>query len=86
MLVVRSLAGSAVVDSLASTESVKPAVDATWAIGTSLLRDGGIAMLFYGVVIFLAAVLAGPLAIAQRTRRSLAPLLRERPAPMPPSP
>ena len=78
VLVARSLAGSAVVDSLASTESVKPAVDATWGIGTSLLRDGGIAMLFYGVVIFLAAVLAGPLSIAQRTRRSLAPLLRER--------
>jgi Short C-terminal domain len=79
VLVVRSLAGTAVVDSLASTESVKPAVNATWDIGTSLLRDGGIAMLGYGIVIFLAAVLAGPLSIAQRTRRSLAPLLRDRP-------
>ena len=80
VLVVRSLAGTAVVDSLASTESVKPAVNATWDIGTSLLRDGGIAMLGYGIVIFFAAVLAGPLSIAQRTRRSLAPLLRDRPS------
>lgn len=80
VLVARSLAGTAVVDSLASTESVKPAVSAVWDIGTSLLRDGGIAMLSYGIVIFLAAVLAGPLAIAQRARRLLAPLLRERPS------
>jgi Short C-terminal domain len=80
VLVARSLAGSAVVGSLASTESVKPAVSAVWDIGTSLLRDGGIAMLSYGIVIFLAAVLAGPLAIAQRARRSLAPLLRDRPS------
>lgn len=80
VLVARSLAGTAVVDSLASTESVKPAVSAVWDIGTSLLRDGGIAMLSYGIVIFLAAVLAGPLAIAQRARRFLAPLLRERPS------
>jgi hypothetical protein len=80
VLVARSLAGTAVVDSLASTESVKPAVSAVWDIGTSLLRDGGIAMLSYGIVIFLAAVLAGPLAIAQRARRFLAPLMRERPS------
>lgn len=78
VLAVRSLAGSAVVGSLASTESVKPAVSAVWDVGTSLLRDGGAAMIIYGVVIFLGAVLTGPLGVARRARRFLAPLLRER--------
>jgi hypothetical protein len=78
VLVVRSVAGEAVVSSLASTESVEPAASAAWDIATSLLRDGGIAMLIYGLAIFLGAVLAGPLGFAKRARRFLAPILRER--------
>jgi hypothetical protein len=78
VLAVRSVAGNAIVGQLASTESVKPAVSAVWDIGTSLLRDGGVAMIGYGVVIFLGAVLASPLGIARRARRNLAPLLRDR--------
>jgi Short C-terminal domain len=78
VLVIRSVAGEALVGSLASSESVEPAVGAVWDIGTSLLRNGGIAMFAYGLVIFLGAVLAGPLGFAKRVRRSLAPLLRER--------
>ncbi|HEX5762955.1 MAG TPA: SHOCT domain-containing protein [Solirubrobacterales bacterium] len=78
VLVIRSVAGEALVGSLASSESVEPAVGAVWDIGTSLLRNGGIAMFAYGLVIFLGAVLAGPLGFAKRARRSLAPLLRER--------
>ncbi len=78
VLVVRSVAGEAVVGSLAATESVEPAASAAWDIATSLLRDGGIAMFAYGLAIFLGAVLAGPLACAKAVRRALAPLLRER--------
>ena len=78
VLIVRSVAGDALVGSLASSESVEPAVGAVWDIGTSLLRNGGIAMFAYGLVIFLGAVLAGPLELAKRARRSLAPLLRDR--------
>lgn len=80
VLIVRSVAGDALVSSLAGSDSVEPAVSATWDIATSLLRNGGIAMFAYGLVIFLGAVLAGPLGFAKRARRSLAPLLRERPA------
>lgn len=79
VLIVRSVAGEALVGSLASSESVEPAVGAVWDIATSLLRNGGIAMFVYGLAIFLGAVLAGPLGFAKRTRRFLAPLLRERP-------
>lgn len=39
VLVARALAGSALVNHLASTEAVKPAASATWGIGTSLLND-----------------------------------------------
>lgn len=80
VLIIRSVAGDALVGSLSSSESVEPAVGAVWDIATSLLRNGGIAMFAYGLVIFGGAVLAGPLGIAKRARRSLAPLLRERPA------
>jgi hypothetical protein len=78
VLVIRSVAGETLVGSLAGSESVEPAVGAVWDIGTSLLRNGGIAMFAYGLVIFLGTLLAGPLAFANRARRSLAPLLRER--------
>jgi hypothetical protein len=78
VLIIRSVAGEALVGSLASSESVEPAVSAVWDIATSLLRNGGIAMFAYGLVIFGGAVLAGPLGFAKRARRSLAPLLRER--------
>jgi len=80
VLIIRSVAGEALVGSLSSSDSVEPAVSAVWDIATSLLRDGGIAIFFYGLVILLGAVLAGPLGFAKRARRSLAPLLRERSA------
>jgi hypothetical protein len=76
-LVARALAGNAVVDALATTESVRPAAEAAWSIGTSLLVKGATATLIYGVVIVVGAWLAGPTAWAVATRRNLAPYLRE---------
>jgi hypothetical protein len=76
-LVGRSLAGGAVVDALAQTEGVRPAAEATWTIGTSLLVEASEAMLAYGVVIVLAAWLAGPTRAAVSVRTALAPWLRE---------
>jgi hypothetical protein len=78
VLVVRGLAGGAVVDSLASTASVEPAVEATWSIGTSLLAAGGGAMLFYGIVIVIGAWLAGPSGLGRKARRAIAPILHQR--------
>ena len=76
-LVGRAIGGGAVVDALATTESVRPAVEASWSIGTSLLEEVATATLIYGVVIVFAAWLAGPTAWAVGTRRGLAPYLRE---------
>lgn len=74
----RSLAGDLVVDALASTASVEPAVQDTWEIGTSMLSDGAGAMVFYGIVIVIGAWLAGPTGIARAAREELAPLFSRR--------
>jgi hypothetical protein len=76
-LVARMLAGDAVVDALATTESVQPAAQAAWSIGTSLLVQAATATLIYGVVIVAGAWLAGPTTWAVAARRNLAPYLRE---------
>ena len=76
-LLARELAGDAVVDALASTAGVEPAVEATWEIGTTLLEEAAGAALIYGLVTIFAAWLAGPTGWAVATRRALAPFLRE---------
>jgi hypothetical protein len=76
-LVARSLAGDEVVDALAKTDSVRPAAEAAWGIGTSLLVPAATATLIYGIVIVIAAWLAGPTGWAVAVRRELAPYLRE---------
>jgi hypothetical protein len=76
-LVARSLGGQVVVDSLTTTESVRPAAEAAWSIGTSLLRDAAVALLGYGIVIVAAAWLAGRTRPATAARGALAPYLRE---------
>jgi putative oligomerization/nucleic acid binding protein len=78
VLVGRHVGGNTVVDSLASTESVKPAVHSVWSIGTSVLKEIADAMIFYGILIVLGAWLAGPMTLARGCRRTLTPLLRER--------
>jgi putative oligomerization/nucleic acid binding protein len=78
-LIVRSIAGSEVVDTLASTEAVRPAASATWSILTSLLLDIAVATIVIGVFVVLAGLLAGRSQLASAIRRSLAPYLRDRP-------
>lgn len=77
VLIGRALAGNAVVDALASSDAVKPAADATWTIATSLLAEIATAVIGYGIVVVVAAWLAGPTRLAVRSRRALTPHLRE---------
>jgi hypothetical protein len=79
VLVVRSVAGHTVVNSLATTAAVKPAAAAAYSIGTSVLSDIAWSTIFAGIVIILAGILAGPIRAATALRRTLAPYLRERP-------
>ena len=79
VLVARSVAGQRVVDSLARTDAVVPAAQATWSIATSMLHDIAWATIVVGVPLIVAAWIAGPLRSAYALRQAAAPWLRERP-------
>jgi hypothetical protein len=77
VLLLRTLGGHYVVDALARSDSGKPAFEEVWGIATSLLVDVARSTLAFGVLVVLAAWLAGPTRIATRLRRESAPYLRE---------
>jgi hypothetical protein len=78
VLIARELAGNVLVDQLAS-EGAKPAAEATWSIGTSLLASIARSVILYGVFFLVAAWLASPHRSAVATRRALTPVLRDYP-------
>jgi Short C-terminal domain len=78
-LIVRSIAGTRIVDTLASTEAVRPAASAAWSIATSLLVELSVATIFVGALVVLAGLLGGHSRGAKAARRRLAPYLRDRP-------
>ena len=78
-LVAHGLAGTAVVDALAKNESARPAAEAVWSIGTSLLVQAAGSAITFGVLVAIAAVFAGPTRYAVRLRHWAAPYLRDRP-------
>jgi hypothetical protein len=75
VLVIRRFAGSAVVDELATTESVEVAAGDAWDIVTAQLRDGGLTLLGVGVLLLVAVWIAGPSGKASEAREWLAPYL-----------
>lgn len=79
VLIARSLIGKAVVNSLASTESVRPAAEAAWSISTGILVEVAGAVIFVGVPVILAGMLGGPSRTATSLRHSMAPYLRDQP-------
>jgi hypothetical protein len=68
---------NAVVDSLVKVPADKEAAHRAFTIGTTLLYDIAIALITYGLVIVVAAWIAGRTRPAQAVRRALAPSLRE---------
>lgn len=79
VLIARSMLGKVVVESLATTEAVRPAASAVWSIATSILVEVAGAVVFVGVPVVLAGLLAGPSQPARSLRRGMAPYLRDRP-------
>jgi hypothetical protein len=73
VLAIRSLAERSVIDSLVTTASIEPAAKETWAIATELLVDQAKALIVYGVIAILGAILAGPSRVATDVRRVIAP-------------
>ena len=76
-LVAHNLVGGIVVDSLATTEAVRPAVENTWTIATQMLVDTSGAAIGYGILLVLCAWLGGSTRSATAVRRVKAPYLRE---------
>ena len=76
---IRSLVGTQVVNTLATTEAVRPAANAAWSIGTSVLVDVAGALIFIGAFVVLAGLLGGASRWARSVRHALAPYLRDRP-------
>ncbi len=77
VLFAHGIAGNAVTGSLSDTEVSEPAVQAAWDIGTSLLTETAQGIIGYGIVIVLAAWLAGPTRAATWIRHAVTPYLRQ---------
>jgi hypothetical protein len=77
VLFAHGLAGNAVVGALTETAASEGPVQATWDIGTSLLVETGEAIIAYGIVIVLAAWIAGPSTTATWVRGGVTPYLRQ---------
>ena len=76
-LIARGIAGDAVVDALVANDAAKPAAEAVWGIGTSLLVTVASSAIAFGVLVVIGAWLAGPTKSATRLRREAAPYVRE---------
>ena len=79
VLAVRNVAGDAVVEALVKNESATDAGNATWSIGTSLLKSIAWTVIAYGVLFTIAAWLGSDTASARKVRGALAPILRDQP-------
>jgi hypothetical protein len=76
----RGFAGTYVVGGLSKTTAVEPAVEAIWSISTSELVTIATSTIVFGLLVALAAVLAGPTRFAVTIRRWAAPYARRNPA------
>ncbi len=80
VIVFREVAGGIVVGQLVEEDSVKPAAEAAWSIGTSLMTSIATTVIIIGVLFGIAGWLASPTGSARATRKAVAPVLREYPA------
>jgi len=79
-LMIQRLIGNYVVNSLTKLPANRPAVRVSWLITTSLLRGIAWSTVTVGLLVILAAALAGATRPAIATRRFLAPAFAARPA------
>ena len=77
VIVSRHVAGGIVVGQLVTNDSVKPAGEAAWSIGTSLMTSIATTVIVVGVLFAVAGWLASPTGAARATRRCIAPALRD---------
>ena len=76
VIIFREIAGGIVVGQLVEEESVKPAAEAAWSIGTSLMTSIATTVIVIGLLFGIAGWLASPTGSARSTRRAIAPVLQ----------
>lgn len=76
VIVIRQIVGGIVIDSLVETESAKPAGEAAWSIGTSLMVSIAVSVIVVGLLFVAAGWLASPTRAARTTRQVFAPALQ----------
>jgi hypothetical protein len=79
ILALRRIGDHTVVETLARSADVRPAIEAAFFIGTSLLVDVAQGTILLGFLLLVGAWLAGPGKRATALRRVSAPALRDRP-------
>jgi hypothetical protein len=77
IMVGHRVGGNAVVGTLSEAASADEAVEATWQIGTTQLTEIAHGLVLYGILIVIAAWLAGPASIATSIRGAIAPWFRQ---------
>jgi putative oligomerization/nucleic acid binding protein len=75
VVVLRHVAGGVVIDQLVKQQSVKPAAEAAWSIGTSLMVSIATTIIVVGAFFAAAGWLSSPTGSARGARRVLAPAL-----------
>ena len=75
-IVFRHVSGGIVVGQLVTNDNVKPAGEAAWSIGTSLMVSIATTVIVVGALFAAAGWLASPTGGARATRRYMAPALR----------
>ncbi len=79
VLLTRRLIGGSVIDSVAGSDAVKPAITGVWNIISAGLRERALFVLVIGLGFIGGGLLAGPGRRELAVRRFLAPYLREQP-------
>ena len=77
VLILRTIGGNVLVNAVVANPTAKPAVHEVWGIATSLLVTVAASALAFGILIVIAAWLAGSTRIATGLRREMAPYVRE---------
>jgi hypothetical protein len=75
-IIFRHVAGGIVVGQLVQNDNIKPAGEAAWSIGTSLMVSIATTVIVVGVLFAAAGWLASPTGAAGSVRRFMAPTLR----------
>jgi len=75
VVVLRHVAGGIVVDQLVKQQNVKPAAEAAWSIGTSLMVSIATTVIVIGALFAAAGWLSSPTGAARGARRVFAPAL-----------